>query len=344
MRLNDLNNSNIFFVTGKKSFELSGSKAYVEKNISLGKKINCFNNFSSNPKFDDVKKGLNLFRKDSYDCIVAIGGGSVIDMAKLIAFYSERGIEKFDTYLPVTQRIKYPIIAIPTTAGSGSEETHFAVVYNKGIKYSVAHPSLKPTHKILVPELAFNCPNEQKLTSALDAFCQAIESYWSRYANEKSKKYSLIALTLLIENLENGLVKNDFNAFKKIVEASNYAGKAINISKTTACHALSYYFTSKFNVPHGKAVALIMPFIFQYHYINMPDSTIMKRLIQHLDFKSNDYIGEFKKFFKKIGLNDDFQTFGIDVENNIDELVKNVNQERMKNNPINIELNKLFEI
>ena len=339
----ELLNYNILYVTGKKSFELSGAKNYVINNIAKGKKINRFNDFSANPKFDDVKKGVKFFKEGKYDCIVAIGGGSVIDMGKLIAFYRENGIDDFYTTVSEPFSVSCPVVAIPTTAGSGSEETHFAVIYNKGVKYSVAHPSLKPTYKILIPEFAFNCSKEQKLISALDAFCQSIESYWSKGATEESQKYSLKALTLLKENLENGLIKNDFNAFKKIVEGSNFAGKAINISKTTACPALSYYFTSKFNIPHGQSVAIIMPYVFDYHYKNMPNSSTMNTLTELLDFETNDFFTEFKKYFNKIGLTDDFETLGIDLKLHLNDLLKNVNQERLKNNPININITKLFK-
>ena len=340
----DLLKSNIFYVTGKKSFELSGAKNYIIDHIAKGKKINRFSNFSPNPQFDDVINGVNFFKKGSYDCIVSIGGGSVIDMAKLISFYSKKGINKFTSNVQESFTASCPIVAIPTTAGSGSEETHFAVVYYKGSKFSIAHSSLKPVKNILIPDLAFNCSQEQKLFSALDAFCQSIESFWSNKANNKSKKYSLKAIKLLKENLENGLVKNDFNSFKKIVEGSNYAGKAINISKTTACHALSYYFTSKFNIPHGQAVALIMPYIFDYHYKNLPNNKTMIDLVNILDFKTDDFYYEFREFFKNLGLVDDFESLGVDLNENLSELIKNVNQERLKNNPIKIKINKLFKI
>ena len=343
MTLYDLNKLNIFYVTGRKSFEFSGAKQYVINNISNGKISNRFCDFSANPKFDDVKKGVKLFKEGNYNCIVAVGGGSVMDMGKLIAFYAKNGIDDFHTTASKTFSDSCPVVAIPTTAGSGSEETHFAVIYYKGVKYSVVHPSLKPIYKIIIPDFAFNCPKKQKLISALDAFCQSIESYWSKGATKESKKYSLKALSLLKENLENGLIKNDFNAFKKIVEGSNYAGKAINISKTTACHALSYYFTSKFKIPHGQSVAMIMPYVFDYHYKNMPNSRSMNTLKELLNFETNDFFTEFKKYFNKVGLADDFSTLGIDLKLNLNDLIKNVNQERLKNNPININLNTLFK-
>ena len=134
MTFYDLNKLNIFYVTGRKSFEFSGAKDYIINNISNGNNIlKQFNDFSANPKFDDVKKGVKLFKEGNYNCIVAIGGGSVIDMGKLIAFYAENGIDNFRTTVSEPFIVSCPVVAIPTTAGSGSEETHFAVIYNKGV-------------------------------------------------------------------------------------------------------------------------------------------------------------------------------------------------------------------
>ena len=343
MKKLDLSKSNILYVTGKKSFELSGAKDYIINNFSNLNKINQFNDFSANPKFDDVKKGIRFFREGNYNCIVAVGGGSVIDMGKLISFYLEKGTDSFSTIVNKSFSATCPIIAIPTTAGSGSEETHFAVVYNFGVKYSVAHSSIKPIKTIINPNFSFSCTPQQKLFSALDAFCQSIESYWSNGATTQSRKYSSNAIILLKENLEKGLIQNDFESFKNIVIGSNYSGKAINISKTTACHALSYYFTSNFNIPHGQAVAMLMPYIFDYHYKNMIESDVMKELVNLLNFKSTNFYYEFQNYFKKLGLVTDFQTFGIDIHAKIENIVQNVNQERLNNNPIKINLYKLFK-
>jgi alcohol dehydrogenase len=339
----DLTKLNVFYVTGKKSFELSGAKDYIINSFSKEGKINQFNDFSANPKFEDVKKGIRFFRKGNYNCIVAVGGGSVIDMGKLISFYLEKGTDSFSTTVDDTFSASCPIVAIPTTAGSGSEETHFAVVYNLGVKYSVAHSSIKPIDTIINPNFSFSCPPQQKLFSALDAFCQSIESYWSKGATNQSKEYSSKAITLLKENLEKGLIQTDFESFKNIVIGSNYAGKAINISKTTACHALSYYFTSNFNIPHGQSVAMLMPYVFDYHYKKMIDSDIMTELVILLDFKSTNFYYEFGKYFKELGLVTDFKTLGIDLQINLDNIVQNVNQERLDNNPIKINIYKLFK-
>ena len=336
------NYENIFYVTGKSSFTSSGAKDFVIKNFGDNVEQNKFCEFSANPKFCDVKKGVQKFKKNKYDVIVAVGGGSVIDMAKLISFFSDIGVKIFKTHLNNSCQSFTPIVAIPTTAGSGSEETHFAVVYNNGIKHSVAHQNLKPKKVILDPFFSFNCSAEQKLNSALDGYCQSIESYWSKGSTKISKEYAAEALKIYRTYLHDAIVNNNYKSFKKIVKASNLAGKAINISKTTSCHALSYFFTSKFGIPHGKAVAMIMPYVFQYHYEKIGNFDVMKDLIDLMDLKSTNYKNEIQSIFSKLGLMVKFKDNNIRIHKILDKLILNVNTERLKNNPVNIDIKKVF--
>ena len=151
------------------------------------------------------------------------------------------------------------LIAIPTTSGSGSEATHFAVVYVGGEKFSVAHPIyMLPNVVVLNPSLTYSMDSYQTALSGVDAFAQAMESYWSVNSTEESKKYSIEALELIIEHLPLAVNYND-NSRDIMLHAANLAGKAINIAKTSGAHAISYVLTSKFNIPHGQAVALTLP-------------------------------------------------------------------------------------
>ena len=338
----DLIKKNIFYVTGRHSFDKCGVKKYITKNISCGEPITRFYNFSPNPNLSDVAKGISQFKNGKYDCIVAAGGGSVIDMGKLIAYFLEHSIDKFPSSETSHSKELCPVIAIPTTAGSGSEATHFAVVYHQKKKYSIAHAGLKPALAILNPKFSFRCSLSQKIPSALDAFCQSIESYWSKGANSISKKHAFKALSLLTNNLESGIAGNDYEAFEKVFLASNYAGKAIDISKTTACHALSYHLTSKYSIPHGKAVAMLMPYVFDYHARHLRDSLAIKDIINILGFDRKCLHRDFKNFYHRIGFHDNLETLGISLDAIGDELSENVNQERLQNNPIKIDISQLF--
>jgi len=202
-----------------------------------------FSDFKPNPLIEDVKAGMKVLRKNKCDFILAIGGGSSIDTAKGIKYYNH---------------VDLPFMAIPTTSGTGSEATHFAVIYKNGEKHSIADARLLPDYVVLLPETLKTLPLYQKKCTMLDALCQAIESWWSRKATPESIDYSKEAIKLIIDNMDSYL-RNEDEGNKHMLIASNLAGKAINITTTTAPHAMSYKMTSLYGLPHGHAVALCLP-------------------------------------------------------------------------------------
>jgi len=237
---------NVFLVTGKKAYDSCGARQAIER--ELGKSLYTqFFNFSPNPKIEEIREGLKLFEKQRFDLIVAIGGGSVIDVAKAIKMF----------YFDNMGR-KVPLVAIPTTAGTGSEATHFIVYYEGKEKQSVGKPELTlPEYSICDPTLTLSLPREIAASTAMDALSQAVESYWSVNSTEESKGYARESIKLIMDNLIVS-VSGDRGAKEEIMRAANLAGKAINISKTTACHSISYPITSYFGVPHGHAAALTL--------------------------------------------------------------------------------------
>lgn len=253
----------ILLVTGKRSYHTSGAKEFIEESIGLNKFFHC-DEFSPNPKVEDLEKIVEQIRDREIEAIVAIGGGSVLDMAKLInAFTSHNSLDSYFENGSLDVSGLKNLIAIPTTAGSGSESTSFAVLYKKGIKYSVAHQDLKPNYYLLHSEFLHKANSNLIASSGFDAFAQALESFWSVNSNEKSTKYSLMALKNIQSNLRRIVQGKGTNKdYVQLMNASNNAGKAINITKTTAPHAFSYSLTSKFNVSHGQAVAIFLPFSF----------------------------------------------------------------------------------
>jgi len=177
----------------------------------------------------------------------SIGGGSTIDVGKYIAW-----------------KLKLPHTAIPTTAGSGSEVTKYAVFMVDGKKKTIEDEALIPTKYELRPELVMSCPDEVTIASGLDALAHAIESTWSKDATDESRLYAHRAITGITASLYDSY-KNPENEYLRMqmLEAANYAGRAINITKTSICHALSYPLTSK-GVPHGIAVASTLPVFMKY--------------------------------------------------------------------------------
>ena len=207
-----------------------------------------FSGFKSNPLYEDALAGVDVLEKNECDFILAIGGGSSIDTAKGVKYYSNAGV---------------PIMAVPTTSGTGSEATHFAAIYNDGEKTSIADESLMPDYVILQPDALKTLPDYQKKCTMLDALCQAIESWWSKKVTPESIEYSRKAIDLILANMESYLA-NDGGGNKNMLTASNLAGKAINITTTTAPHAMSYKLTTLYGLPHGHAVAICLPKVWRH--------------------------------------------------------------------------------
>ena len=221
-----------------------------------------FDRFTPNPVYEDVCQGVELFRQQGCDAIVAVGGGSCLDVAKCIKLFST--MEPGQSYL--TQDCKenhIPLIAIPTTSGTGSESTRFAVIYDRGVKQSIASPAAIPQLAILDADVLDTLPLYQKKCTMMDALCQAIESWWSVHATEQSQNLSRRAVHAILRAMD-GYLANRPAENESMLQAANLAGQAINLTQTTAAHAMSYKLTSLFGLPHGRAVAVCLPHVWQY--------------------------------------------------------------------------------
>ncbi len=325
-------------LTGKKVFLVCGS-SYDFLNVkNLINAFVCvrFSDFSPNPLYEQVVKGVELFNKSCCDTIVAVGGGSAIDVAKCIKLFCKMDStmnyleqERCDTFVP--------LVAIPTTAGTGSESTKYAVIYYQGVKLSVFHVSIIPNYAVLEPLVLKKLPLYQKKCTMFDALCQAIESWWSVNSTDESVGYSQWAIQAICNHWKGYIVDNDEESATAIMRAANYAGRAINITATTAAHAMSYRITSMYKIPHGHAVAMCMLEVWQY-IIDNTDKCIDARGKEYLQKKMEDIselidINYFKTLFTKLDL-------GYPISANrlseIDVLVDSVNPERLSNNPVEL--------
>ena len=329
---------------GCSSYLLVCSKSYDRlkvKNYLEGLDIPCvrFSSFKPNPDYADAIAGVEVFNRSGCDAIVAVGGGSAIDTAKCIKALcrSNPSRDVFETEYPDTG---IPLIAIPTTAGTGSESTRFAVVYFKGLKNSVTADSLLPDLAVLDGELLESLPLYQKKCTVLDALCQAIESYWSVSSTEKSKEFSAQAIKKILRFLPSYLKDNDAVSREEIMLASNLAGKAINITTTTAAHAMSYKITSECGFPHGHAVAVCLPVLWEF-MIKNPHKCHDGRGAEYVQ-KAFDEIGVIMGAEDAMGGVEVFNRLMADMEMLspeisdpvLEDMVNNVNPVRLKNNPI----------
>jgi alcohol dehydrogenase class IV len=252
------------------------------------------------------------------------------------------------------------MILVPTTAGSGSEATHFAVVYIGLHKYSLASQLLLPDAVILDGSLIVSATHYQKACNGLDALAQAIESAWAAGSTERSREYAFAAVSLCAKYLKGVLVPEaDNEVLQGMMEASNLAGKAINISKTTAAHAWSYAITSHYNVPHGHAVWLTLPSIFEMHATATPNEVtdphgiehfkeIIKRLMDTLDITSPEDSARHLRFYlESINIESDMRKIGANAAEKRKFLSKQVNMQRMSNNPVSlmaVHVNQIFNL
>ena len=307
-----------------------------------------FSDFTPNPLYEQVCNGIELLKASNSDTILAVGGGSAIDVAKCIklAVLANEGNAAIIPPL-VSTRVacdgsKLPFIAIPTTAGTGSESTHNAVMYYEGVKHTVTNDGVLPDYAVLEPSVLKTLPLYQKKCTMMDALCQGIESWWSVNSTEESYEYSRKTIELIMANWRKYIFENDDEASKQIMLAANYGGRAINITQTTAAHAFSYKITSLYNLPHGHAVAVCLPEIWEY-MIEHIDKCIDSRGQDHLSGifalisksmgcdRSEQAIYEFRQMMKEMELKNPLAR---NREEEQKVLSSSVNPVRLKNNPI----------
>ena len=336
----------LLFVVDRLAYEACGAKKEVDRVLNHFR-VSGFADFNANPKVEDIERGVKLFQQTSPDLIIALGGGSSIDIAKLIGLISVQDSNTMDLILGNQSFTKdaCPLIAIPTTAGTGSEATHFAVAYVGDKKFSVAHKSLLPTLAIVDPELTTNLPPSLTATTGLDAFCQAMESAWAVGSTEESVSYAIQALRLAWDNLYQAVTSPTKESRFAMAMASNLAGQAINISKTTSSHALSYFMTARYGIPHGRAVALTISRMLAFNAGVTSDDCVDQRGWEHVRHRISKILlvlgGDsvehtclrIDQFIRSLGCPSTLSEAGIGGKDQIQRIVESVNLERMSNNP-----------
>lgn len=300
-----------------------------------------FSGFSPNPLYEQVVEGIKAFNENGCDMIVAVGGGSAIDVAKCIKLYCR--MDSSVNYLRQTPcDTGIPLIAIPTTAGTGSESTQHAVIYYNGVKQSISHLSIRPDVAVLEPSLLDTLPDYQRKCAMLDALCQAVEAWWSMRATDESVEYSRQAVDLIRNNWREYIFNKTSQAAEAIMQAANYSGRAIDITTTTAPHAMSYKLSSLYSIPHGHAVALCMLPVWRY----------MRKCVEN---REDEGTSRLKKIFNEFTIDENWFENLIEElemvnpvsssrEADIETLAASVNPERLANNLISLDLGTIKEI
>ena len=330
----------VLLVCGK-SFESLGN--IYRKIESATTPIVRFSKFQPNPLYENVVEGTKLFREEGCDAIIAIGGGSAIDVAKCIKLYSGLpGNGENGSWLHMDHvQNNIPFLVMPTTAGTGSEATRFAVIYYEGKKQSITDENFIPDTVLMDPDCLKTLPDYQKKASMCDALSHALESFWSVNSTDESKAYSREAISLILENMDRYL-DNSEEGRANMLLAANIAGKAINITQTTAGHAMCYKITSLFGCVHGHAAMLCNRVLFPWMVRNI-DKCIDPRGVGYLK-QTLDEVGQAmdcpdaysgaEKFCEI------FDELGFDIPKATDEqyedLKTSVNPERLRNHPVQL--------
>ncbi|MEZ6149002.1 MAG: phosphonoacetaldehyde reductase [Pirellulaceae bacterium] len=306
-----------------------------------------FSGFELNPKIADIERGVQQSRAFSPDLVIALGGGTAIDLGKIIAALSRQLDSPRDIVTGQSSIIGNgpPLIVIPTTAGTGSEATQFAVAYVDGEKYSVSHASMLPNYAVVDPRLTHSLPAGVTAATGLDAFCQAIESIWAVGATDESIGYATDAARHALKHLVPATKEPTPAARLGMSQAAHLAGKAINISKTTAPHALSYALTSRHNIPHGAAVAMTLSSMLAYNaHVTADDCAdprgaehVLQRISVIVKLLEATGVAEacqrIDRLVAELGCPISLAEAGIQKDGQLRQLVSSVNSQRLSNNP-----------
>lgn len=307
---------------------VAGQRLSAVFTLRTGQACPVFSGYHPNPDFADCAAGAAMYRDNGCDGLISIGGGSAMDTAKgvkamLLASTAE------DALAYHFSDEKVPHIAIPATAGTGAEATQFAVVYLQGMKHSLSHPSLLPEGVVLDASLLDTLPVYHKKSCALDALCQGIESYWSVGATQESRVHASAAIRGVLGRVR-AYMAGGASAATDMLEAAYRSGQAIQISRTTAAHAMSYRLTHHFGVAHGHACMLTLPVLWDM----MLQEESMQPVLQELaGIMGLAEASQGSQLLRGLMLELEMEVPALPDKDVLDDLTASVNAERLGNHP-----------
>ncbi len=270
-----------------------------------------------NPTFKDIERQLASLQGEKFGVIVGIGGGSVLDTAKALAVglqqrdpaFIERLLKK---ELPELLYPALPVIAVPTTAGTGSEVTPWATIWDDDAKkkHSLQQANLWPESCICDPELTLTVPREITVQTGLDALSHSLESIWNKNADAVSRKYAVEAAKIILADLPR-LARNlgNLELRSSMLRAALLAGLAFSSTKTALAHAISYYVTANKGVPHGIACSFTLPDILDR--IGGKDVSVDSALSEIFGTVNGDRLRE---MYRELGVSTHFEDYGVRLD------------------------------
>ncbi len=322
----------------------------AQKIIDLPKShlTDLFGNISPNPDVTEVDACADLIRTRKNDFIVAVGGGSCLDLAKAAGCISgtEDSVRKYHgTGIPLPNH-HIPLIAVPTTAGTGSEVTSVSVLsdHMQSKKAPIVSDSLYPDWAIVDPLLTISMPPQITASTGIDTLCHAVEGYWSKNHQPISDALAVHAADLVFKWLLTAYQHGDDEVARdKMCEASLIAGLAFNLPKTTASHACSFPLTNLYGIPHGEACALTLPYFMEVN-ARGPEGDRIASFAIKLGFSSADELADgIRELQNRMGMRTDLKDLHL-TDDQLDELVKLSHHPNMLNNPVEITDEILYDM
>ena len=273
--LASLNCQRPLIVTDAMMVQLGYVQRICDQLASAGIKSDVFDQTMPEPTVASIQAGVELVRDGDYDCLVAIGGGSPIDSAKAMAVVGKFGGQMRDYKVPrIVDELGLPLIAIPTTAGTGSEATRVTVISDEQTdeKMLCLGKGFMPVAALVDYELTMSLPPRTTADTGIDALTHAIEAYVSKKANSFSDAQALAAMRLIAPNLRK--VYHDgsnIEAREKIMLGATLAGIAFSNASVALVHGMSRPIGAFFHVPHGLSNAMLLPSVTEFSIVGAPE-------------------------------------------------------------------------
>ena len=329
---------------GGKRGLLVTSRSFVKRGLagkivddSEGLIVTIYGEVSPNPEVSECDACSALIRENECDFVVALGGGSVMDCAKAAATFSVAGVASTE-FLATGKAIPQehlPIIAVPTTAGTGSEITSVSVLsdHQRGVKAPMASDGFYPKLAIVDPQLTHSVPLYITACTGFDVLCHAVESYWSIHHQPVCATLSVHAARLVMQHLLTAFNEPDnAEAREKMAEASVVAGLGFALPKTTSSHACSYPLTNLFGIPHGEACALTISHFMRFNAENGDPRT--ETLAKELGYADAHAFADAIDLLKsQTGMRADLKDLHL-TDAQFDELVAASQHPNLLNNPV----------
>lgn len=297
-----------------------------------GLEIEVLDNLAAEPSYHEAQEAVNWFRKTGADLIVAVGGGSVMDAAKLasIAAEGENGVARLLDD-PLKGRKLVETMMVPTTAGTGSEATPNSIVAvpEKELKVGIVNEAMLPDYVVLDGAMIKKLPKKIAASTGVDALAHGIECFTSKKANPFSNLFAMEALKLIFPNIEKACCdENAMEEKNNMLLAAFYAGAAITASGTTAVHALSYPLGGRYHIPHGVANAMLLLPVMEFNrptclneFAAVYDELKPGARAESKEEKADWVLGRMERIIKNLEIPTSLTEFGIGMDD-LDDLVK----------------------